>query len=158
MSTGGSVRVSAQALHTSLRHTLNIGYRVEEVRQAMGIVSVGTEIFEIAAKRLAQVQVTSSAWKAYLRNLGLAPKEEEGVASHAAKVMEEVSALFEKGRGNDMPGVKGTWWAGFNAVAEYADYYRSPKASPENRAKSLLFGSGADLKRRAWKEALALVQ
>jgi hypothetical protein len=55
-----------------------------------------------------------------------------------------------------MAGVKGTWWAGFNAVAEYVDYYRTPKGKSENRAKSLLFGSGAELKQKAWKEALAL--
>jgi len=151
---------TGQSLHTYLRHTANLGLKVEQVRQALGVISAKSEIFESAAKRLAAVQATPALLKEYLERLGLAPKAEgsEAVRSHAQSVMEEVSGLFEYGRGNEMAGVKGTLWAGFNAVAEYADYYRSPKASPENRAKSLLFGSGADLKRRAWKEALTLAR
>jgi phage/plasmid-like protein (TIGR03299 family) len=147
-----------EELHTSLRHTASLGLKVDEVRQALGIINAKFDLFESAAKRLAHEQVTPTAWKTYLENLGLAPKKEEDGTSHATKVMEEVSALFDKGRGNNLPGVKGTWWAGFNAVAEYVDYYRNPKGLQENRAKSLLFGSGAVLKQRAWKEALSLVK
>jgi Domain of unknown function (DUF932) len=68
---------------------------------------------------------------------------------------------FEAGRGNDLPGVRGTMWAGLNAVTEYVDHQRSTTGESEldirgNHLASQWFGSGARLKDRAWTEALAL--
>jgi hypothetical protein len=74
----------------------------------------------------------------------------------AENVIHEVTQKFEHGRGNDMPGVKGTLWAAFNGVTEYVDYTRTTRGGSDSRAKSLLFGSGATLKQKAWDEALSL--
>lgn len=149
-----------EELHTSLRHTRSLGLKVEGVRQALGIINAKFDIFGSTAKKFASVQLTTQVWRSYLQRLNLAPKpdQEDRAKDNASKLMEEVSALFERGRGNDMRGVKGTLWGGYNAVIEYTDYLRNCKGSIENRTKSLLFGSGAVLKRQAWLEALALAR
>ena len=67
--------------------------------------------------------------------------------------MDTLIGLYEHGKGNDLPGVKGTAWAGFNSVVEYIDYIRG---TDENRAKSILYGSGATLKQKAWDLAVAI--
>lgn len=41
-----------------------------------------------------------------------------------SRVYEEVAQLFEGGRGNTLPGVKGTAWAAYNAVTEYNTWTR----------------------------------
>lgn len=142
----------------SLRHTINIGSKVEEVRETLGIISQQYTFFEEASQKLATVELTKDAFKDYLKNSGVVPKkEDDDQSTRAENIMEEVSRLFEVGKGADLPGAKGTAWGAFNAVVEYVDHYRGSK-SLENRAKSLLFGSGAQLKQRAWDQALVLAK
>lgn len=147
-------------ISVALRHTASMGLRVDEVRKALGIISAKEKIFAEAGKRLAAVQLTAEAWKDYLLKLELAPKKDaEGTGkTRAENVMREVTALFEHGKGTEIPGVRGTLWGGMNAVVEYADYVRKGDGALTNRAKSLLMGSGADLKQRAWDVALQLAK
>lgn len=147
-------------ISTSTRHTISMGSKVEEIRKALGIISAKEKIFAEAAKRLATVQLTTEAWENYLKALKLAPQgDEEGRAkTMIAKVLDQMNELFEKGHGNDLPGVKGTLWGGFNAVAEYVDYHRRATGSDENRAKGILLGSGNQLKQKAWDLAITLAK
>jgi hypothetical protein len=39
-------------------------------------------------------------------------------------VFDEIATLFEQGRGNDLPGVRGTAWAAYNAVTEQLTWNR----------------------------------
>jgi phage/plasmid-like protein (TIGR03299 family) len=141
----------------TMRHTTNLGLRVADVRKSLGIVSVQYEVYAEAAKKLAAVNLTAEAWKSYLTRTGIRPadKQDSELSTQTKKIIEEVSAMFDKGRGNDLPGVKHTAWGAFNAVVEYVDYSRSSDKD-DVRSKSILFGSGANLKQKAWDEALAL--
>lgn len=143
--------------NATMRHTTNLGARVAEVRKSLGIVSMQYQVYEEAAKRLAMTSLTTAAWKNYLINTGIKPagKKDSELPKATQKIIDEVSAMFDKGRGNDLPGVKHTAWGAFNAVAEYVDYSRS-KEENDTRAKSILFGSGATLKQKAWDAALTL--
>lgn len=70
-------------------------------------------------------------------------------------VLPKVQNLFETGRGAQLPGVRGTMWAAYNAVNEYIGYERGvsvkddDRATKSNRLDSLWFGTGAALNRRA---------
>lgn len=143
--------------NATMRHTTNLGLKVAEVRKQLGIVSMQYQVYEEAAKRLAMTQVTTAAWTSYLKNIGITPakENEKGLPAATQKIVAEVSAMFDKGRGNDLPGVKHTAWGAFNAIAEFVDYSRS-KSEDDNRAKSILFGSGAELKQKAWDAALVM--
>jgi phage/plasmid-like protein (TIGR03299 family) len=141
----------------SLRHTLNVGAKIDEVREVLGIVSQQYSIFEEASQKLLTVQLTKDAFKDYLKNSGVIPtKEEKDQSSRAQNILDEVSNLFQNGKGTEIPGVRGTLWGAFNAVTEYVDHHRG--GSLEKRAASLLYGSGAIMKQRAWDNALALVK
>lgn len=143
--------------NATMRHTTNLGLKVAQVRSQLGIVSVQYDVYAEAAKRLAATQLTTEAWKNYLINTGIKPagKKDSELSTHTKKIIDEISAMFDKGRGNDLPGVKHTAWGAFNAVAEYVDYSRS-KDENDTRAKSILFGSGATLKQKAWDAALTI--
>lgn len=53
-------------------------------------------------------------------------------------VYQEVARLFEKGTGNDMPGVKGTAWAAYNAMTEFLTHERGRDA--DSRLNNSFFG------------------
>src|SRR4051812_18939460 len=61
-------------------------------------------------------------------------------STRARNIAERVGEFFEQGRGNDLPGVRRTWWAGYNAVTEYLSHERG--RSQHNRLNSLWFGDG----------------
>lgn len=148
-----------------LRHTAALGTRINDVREALGIVNARFDLFGELARRMAVTQLTSEAVKGYFRNVtGAEAKLAEGkeISTRSENIMEELSRLFETGRGADLPGAKGTAWGAFNAVAEYVDYTRATKSNgvgkEMKRAESLLFGSGAVLKQKAWDQALVLAK
>lgn len=145
-----------------LKHCSTMGMKVNEVRDALGIVNQKFAFFESAAQKLATVDLTREAFNSYLQNVGIMPKDLASLQGRsktlAESAIQEVTQMFEHGRGNDMPGVKGTLWAAFNGVTEYVDYARTSRGGVDSRTKSLLFGSGATLKQKAWDEALALAR
>ena len=164
-----NVALSADANKAKMRHTLTLGSRIEEVRRTLGILNNRFTMFEELSKKMAGMPLTYNGFKNYVKDAGLLPNVKEirpGVvemSTRAENIMDDLSRLFERGKGNDLPGVRGTLWAGFNAVTEYVDHFRSTRSGDgldgvENRAKSLLFGSGATMKQAAWDKAVELVK
>ena len=143
---------ASQSQHVSMRHTLSMGTKIAEVREKLGIVKYQYQIFEELSQRMVNVQMNQKAYTEYLEKIGIIVKDEEGKLSGKAETaLNTLVGLYEHGKGNDLPSVKGTAWAGFNSVVEYVDYIRG---TDENRMKSLLYGSGATVKQKAWDEAV----
>ena len=76
------------------------------------------------------------------------------IAENRIKKMTE---LFEVGKGNQEPGIRGSLWVAMNSVTEYVDHYRSHKDTDDSRLKNVWFGSGSRMKERAFEEAVKLV-
>lgn len=142
-----------------LRHTMTLGQRVEDVRDQLGIMNAQFALFEELSQKLASKAMTYTGFKSFVKQSGLIPAVKAGdkTSTRAENILEEVSHLFERGKGNDLPGVRGTAWAGFNAITEYVDYKRSTRGEGDQRTKSLLFGSGAHIKQKAWDAAVTLI-
>jgi phage/plasmid-like protein (TIGR03299 family) len=153
----------------SMRHTPGMGLKVEQAQEALGIVNQRFDIFQEAARKLATVDLTKKAVADYFARVanryGEAPKLAKGEEQNprTKAMLDEMTRLFEQGRGAELKGAKGTAWGAFNAVAEFVDYYRPTVGSTNfevraGRADSLLFGTGKAMKQRAWDEALALAK
>lgn len=71
------------------------------------------------------------------------------------KVLERIEPLFYQGRGNDLPGVKGTWWAAYNAVTEYTTHHRGK--SEDGRLESVWMGDGGRINSKALSVAMKMV-
>lgn len=154
-----NIAVGAKSNRVSVRHTLNMGLRVGEIQKELGIINQRFTMFEQATQQLAMKQVTSEVLAKFVKDSGLIPKEtdEKEQSTRAYNIMEEVSRMFEYGKGADLPGAKGTAWGAFNAVVEYVDHKRGGD-NLNKRANSLLFGSGSLIKQKAWDNALALTR
>ena len=144
-------------------HSKNVKTNLDNVQD---IVNAANAEFEATAeqyKRLAKCEVNSQDLKNYVKivfSLSEATSEREQVAQ--AKLQDKIAALFEYGRGNNMPGVKGTMWAAYNAVTEYLNYeagtLRNTKQSvlekADTRLNNVWFGQGKNISEEALKVAI----
>jgi phage/plasmid-like protein (TIGR03299 family) len=64
--------------------------------------------------------------------------------------------LFESGKGNTEPGIRGSLWAAYNGVTDWADH-RMRFRSPYQRFNSIFFGESGRIKTRALRNALELI-
>lgn len=155
-----NVAIGSASNRVKVRHTLNMGARIGDIQKDLGIINQRFTIFEDATKQLAMKQVTREALQGFIKTSGLVPKETEqteGMSTRASNIMEEVSRLFEYGKGSDLEGSKGTLWGAFNAVVEYVDHQRGGEDLGK-RTNSLLYGSGSLIKQQAFKNALELAK
>jgi phage/plasmid-like protein (TIGR03299 family) len=137
-----------------VRHTENTAKTLDEVRD---IMDLGRREFVASTEKmraLARKGVNVEDLKEYVR-LVFQPKvtmtTETEQKAKCDRLMGKIIPLFEVGRGNDMPGVKGTMWAAYNAVNEYLGWERGRN---DTRLDSLWFGDGANVNRRAFDLAL----
>lgn len=144
-----------------LRHTINIASNLNDVRDQLGIATSYYKMFEEMSKHLVSKSVNSSTVEALLESLNLG-KLKADESTRTANIRDQIINLYENGKGNNLPGVRGTAWALWNGVTEFADHYKTIRAKGEDdnssRVSSILFGSGADMKQTALDNLLTLVK
>ena len=64
----------------------------------------------------------------------------------------DIIGRFEAGMGNDLPDIKGTWWAAYNSVTEYLTHAYGKDA--DRRMKSVWMGSNFRINQKALYLAL----
>jgi hypothetical protein len=112
--------------------------------------------FEATAEQyrlLARKSINQDDLRKYVNRV-LRLKDSDEVSSRTRSIMEEIIGLAESGRGNELPSIRGTFWAAYNGVTEWLGYHRG--RSQQNRLDSLWFGEGAGLSRHALETALDL--
>ncbi len=137
-----------------IRHTINMGGRVEDARAALGFANKHFDIFETVAKKMSATKFEHSQMEEFAKQAGVIPAGEEKMSGRAKNILEELSDLFDHGKGAEMAGVKNTVWGAYNAVVEYVDHKRG--SDQEKRSISLLYGSGSRVKQEAFDRALVL--
>jgi len=142
-----------------IRHTDNATNRIEEAKTVLGLVKNFNEKFGDVITDLAQKKVNDAFVDAYFK--ALFPVNPKGkFATRTLGIRQTVRDLYDGGqKGSDMDAIRGTRWGLVNAVAEYVDHKRTIRVTKgrdfaEARADSLLFGSGAALKRTAFNLAV----
>lgn len=144
----------------SIRHTGNIQGKVEEAQRALGLAVKYYDDLGAILDRLVEIPMSRQGVAEYFKTL-VPDNVTADQATRTQNIRDRMSTLFERGRGNHAPKIRGTLWAALNAVTEYVDHDRSTRGKTEadrasNRLESIWWGSGADLKARAWTEALAV--
>lgn len=140
----------------------------------LGHTAKGNAEFENAVDRILRAAATLKEFKAqgdalYLRPMTSAamrafahelfPSHTEDASGKLVGMRERVIDLFDNGQGQYL--ARGTRFAAWNAVTEYADHTRTTRRTKDgddaetSRLSSAWFGSGADLKDRALKLLLA---
>lgn len=135
--------------------------RVEAAQDALCIARESHLEFEEIAKAMVAHKPTITQVNDVIAKLFPA-KDEEKVPAQTGEIRHSVLTLFDEGKGNDLPSVVGSSWALYNAVTEYTDYYRPVNArvmdEDDTRANSILFGSSAKLKEKAFSVIADMVR
>jgi len=120
-----------------IRHTQSIHSRAVEARQALGLNDAYHQLMMESLGVLAHTPMGTAQMNEYATAfLNVDPEREElHVFSQDAK--ERMCELFEVGRGQDIPGVRGTAYAAFNATTEFLDNYKRVQVGSEGSQHSL---------------------
>ncbi|MBM4137864.1 MAG: DUF932 domain-containing protein [Nitrospira sp.] len=148
----------------NIRHTKTVHQKINQARQILGFAREHYKEFGEIAQRMAEVQVTSANFDEYLEKL-FTKAETEEASTRTKNVIADIKHLHETGT---VKPFHGTVWGMYNAVAEYADHYKTVKGKGEsalyerkyidNVLTSIWFGSGLQLKQKAFDEAFELVR
>lgn len=134
-----------------IRHTSNAQVKLKEAHEILGLSnSLYAELDRIFNEMSAR-KVTGKEIESYVRAVFPEPPRGD-YRSHAAKVHEKVAELVESGAGAEL--ARGTLWGAYNAVTEFVDHFRLAKADDSARLKSMWFGSGEALKKKAFRIAV----
>jgi phage/plasmid-like protein (TIGR03299 family) len=143
-----------------LRHSKNVVDNLEKIREVMNLANSEFEATAEQYRMLASKEINSADLEKYVKlvfsnNKKLIEAEGDLSTINNKRLMNEIIPLFEKGRGNDLASVRGTYWTAYNAINEYLQYYRGEDT--QVRLDSLWFGQGATLNKRALEVAVTMV-
>ena len=133
-----------------IQHTGNLRSKLDKARDVLGLVTATAQAFGEVAQLLATVPMVRDD----MRDLAgaLVPLPDEAGDRQIARVDSErakIVELFTYGRGNGLPGVAGTAWAGLNAVTEWTGNNRGIRTGQAARLESAWFGAGDDVNQAA---------
>lgn len=136
-----------------VRHSAKMGRRLDEVGE---LIATANQIYKKAAElfqKLAATQVKGKKMlEEYLATLFPKSGSQKKRGTHPPK-WDHVTELYETAPDLQLPGVKGSLWAAYNAVTRFEDYRVVKTESESNRLNRVWFGAGADLKINALAEA-----
>ena len=144
-----------------VRHTKGVVTSLDKVREIMNLANSEFEATAAQYRILADKQISSKDLEKYVKLVFSTKKQREEAGSMeqltvGTKILENVIPLFQKGRGNDLQEIRGSYWAAYNAINEYLQYERGE--TNEGRIDSLWFGQSASLNKRALDIGLDLAQ
>lgn len=155
-----------------VKHSKNVKTNLEHIRETMNLINQEFEATAEQYRRLATKSISQDDLKKYVKLVfafkqpalaevtdtqiawGKEEHDAEAISTRMKHTLEEVLALTETGKGNDLASIRGTFWQGYNAVTEYLSY--NSGNSDDNRMDSLWFGAGADLNAHALSLALQM--
>lgn len=141
-----SIAVQSASNMLRIRHSGDLGAKVEEAQRLCGVVYSQLTQFADATKQLARTRWSEAETAAYVAKV-LAGRGERGIKKATDRIAELLDAETQRVAG------RGTAWAAFNAVAEWVDWdskFRSEASSFE----SVLYGSAHETKQRAFSLAM----
>ncbi len=144
-----------------VRHTKNVIEALKDIHETMDLANTRFLATIEQMRAMSRKGVTKETLTEYVTRV-FRPKpltaddlatetEVEAEEEKCERLVGKIIPLFEGGRGNALPGVRGTMWAAYNAVTEYLTWERG--RTDDNRLTSLWFGDGQGVAQRAFTVA-----
>ena len=132
-----------------VRHSSRVVANLESVRETVNAVNARFEATAEQYRRLATKDISQADLRKYVnRVLGAEGKP----GARLSNIIERITGLFEAGAGNDLPSIRGSYWAAYNAVTHWLSHDRGRSA--DSRVSSLWYGDSAATNARAFALAL----
>ena len=149
-----SIALSGSEQQVRIRHTSQAG---EKLKQAHEILGLTNKFFEITGRYYTAMsfkRINDVMLNRYLKQVFPTPLFTMH-SSYIKATHEKILELYETGVGAEM--VRGTLWGAYNAVTEYVDHYRLESKSDSMRLKSMWYGTGDILKKKAFRSAVEML-
>jgi phage/plasmid-like protein (TIGR03299 family) len=119
-----------------IKHGQNVEQNVEAVSKIMNLANNAFETTLEQYRLLANKEINSKDLEKYVKMVFKLDEDKEGAGK---RLLNNIIPLFEKGRGNDMSEIKGTYWAAYNSISEYLQYEKGN--DEQARLNNLWFGT-----------------
>ncbi len=146
----------------TLKHVSGIHEAVNEAKAAFAATIAAHRVTKAAWNRLADVPLTAKLEAALMTQVFGTPGPDETDRAKAIRVSRQNRlAAIAAGPTSQVRGTKDTLFSALAAIVEFVDHDRVSRRADggdtgESRLFSATFGSGAEVKERAWNAALAL--
>jgi phage/plasmid-like protein (TIGR03299 family) len=138
----------------TIYHSERLRDRVQQAREKLGMLTRRFDQFREETRALARRQLSGQELADYFCELVRYRSERQ-----QKKLLESFERNFHDAT-NTLPGIRGSVWAAYNAVSEYADHQSRVRGQGvkalENRLNSAWFGQANELKQQAFDAALQL--
>lgn len=151
-------------------HRGNVADRLEFAGTLLAKIGAYYDELTEVYRKFAKISIKEKQMKAYiaeaLRPYGNTKNEQEVIEElkedvHSTRLITEVNNVMElvqSGRGADIKGVRGTLWGTYNAITEYVDHVKVPRAGQESRIQYMGFGTGKMVKDAALRLGIRLAK
>jgi len=137
-----------------MRHTPGIRRNlIDDARRALDLTFDYLDGFQAEADRMINATLTEDRFEETMRAEFASVSDVPHAVSRAENKIDDLVSLFADAQTHEA--VRGTVWAGYNALVEWADHYQEARGPVENRARSAVLGSGVAFKDRARKLMIA---
>ncbi|MBN1396838.1 MAG: DUF932 domain-containing protein [Bacteroidetes bacterium] len=148
-----SAALAGSEQSVSIRHTANAQQKLEEAHKILGLYNSLAAQLQFIFNRMALTKITDKQLIDYVKKL-IPDNEEADSTVRTDNIRNTILELNESGRGAEL--ARGTLWGGFNSIAEYTDHVQNSQ-NPQKALKSIWFGSGEQLKKRAFALAESML-
>jgi len=137
-----------------IRHTNNA---ISRLNQAHEILGISNKLFTVLGQYysdMSRKDISTILFKQYIEKVFPIHKDLK-ISANIRRTHEKLAELYETGRGSEMS--KGTLWGAYNAAIEYVDHIRLQSKADSTRIKSMWYGSGEMLKKKAFNSAVEML-
>lgn len=153
----------ARGATLTINHFTNLETRVSEARRKLGIIAARFDAFDDELHAMLAKQLKPAQVETYFNDqLGIGADSSELARKLSVEKIRVLNENFVNPR-NTLRGMKGTAWAAYNAVSEYADHQKNwiGKTAADKlntQLNSIWFGGSNALKQGAYADALVLAR
>ena len=134
----------------SLRHTYGATAKIAQARETLGLVFKYQEAFEKEVAELISRDYSDSQFEQFVERVF--PLADDAKIPQVTKVLQTREEVLGIWNGTTQDEIKGTQWGAYNAIAEYADWFKQVRGSHavDLRAERILSGAGEAIKEKAF--------
>lgn len=140
-----------------LRHTSKVHEHLIEGKQILQLANQEFNQFETFAKHLAKTKMTEKTMIQFAEKMFPSPPAHVKSKRHIAKRSVLVD-LFDGGTGQEIFGVNRTYWAAYNALTEFANYYQPARGADaqQRRFEASVFSPTGSLIQKGTQELIKM--
>jgi phage/plasmid-like protein (TIGR03299 family) len=139
-----------------VRHSSKMQFKLEELADFLAITQDVFLKAEECFRRFSRIQMSGNRLEHYFESVFPRTVAQKKKDENPPR-WEFLQQIFDGQSDLQLPGVRGTLWAAYNAITRFEDYKQpQQEEQPEQRLERTWFGGGADIKLKALEKAKEL--